>query len=325
MHFNWQPPMVPALTLLVAVMLYAGLRVFQSAYVLFRSGLLHWQARKILGELQDEVDQGRRTPFELFLQHGLHHLQLREPHRARAFFEAASVAHPLSPHGYYGQGLAHRESLYFPGRLQEEALLKALERDSDHDDARRLLVEFYVQAGLYDEARAQMDRLPLDQVSTGLLDVLDRVEPPGLEVQPTTWSRVSNHEKLLLVAFDALLAGAALGAIAVPNLLLVEICFLLLVPFHALLFWRLKADAEGFSFQSLRQTLSYRWADLLDLVEAPGGGFFLHTSKRSLYVSRHWSHYADILTQVKHHLYQRGWVPSLQQYGGSRWARPVVD
>jgi len=318
MEGSYPTAILPAVTLLVAVMLYAGVRVFQSAYILVRDGLLQWQGRRTLGELQTEVDEGRRTSFELFLQHGMHHLQLRDPLRARAFFEAAALAHPLSPHGHYGQGLAQRESLYFAGRLQEEALEKALERDPQHDDARRLLIEFYLQAGLYEKARGVLG------AEGGAGDWPSRAEPSGLGDVPGVWSRMSARERGLLVVLDLVLILAAVSAIFVPDVLFAEVCLLILIPYHLLLFWRVRADGDGMRFQSARSQFALPWTDLLDLVEAPNGGFFLHTADRSLYISRHWADYPDLLTRVKHHLYERGWVPALKEYGPERRIRPLL-
>jgi len=302
---------LPLLTMVTAAAIYAGYRAFQGAWTMLRDSLLHLSARRALGALQDEVDQGRRTSFELFLQHGLHHLKLRDPHRARAFFEAASAAHPLSPHGHYGLGLAHRESMYFPGRLQEEALQKAIERDATHEGARRLLLEFYLDVGLYERARETLRNLPDCE---DLRPMVERAEPLSLHDAPLTWTRMSAAERLMLLGLDLVLAIVGVTAIFQPDLRPAACALLLVVPLHALLFRRLEADGEGFAFRSLSRTLRYRWNDLLDLVEVPDRGFLLHVKDRSLFVSRGWTRYADVIRCIKHHLYGCGWVPGLKQY-----------
>lgn len=325
MNETLQTALMPGLTLLVALMVHATLRAFHDAYAFVRHGVLAWQGRKVLGELQAEVDQGRRTSFELFFQHGIHHLQLQDAHRARSFFEAATVAHPLSAQGYYGQGLAWRESLYFPGHLQEQVLLQALERDGRHDEARLLLIEFYVQAGLYERARSAYRELP-DELRALLLDeVLSKDDSASLEAGEVAWPRLGHRERRFLVILDTLCVGLfAVSFWVRPLFTLALYLVALLLPQHLLYWWELRTSTRGFSVGNLLGRRRFEWADLRDLVELPGGGFFLQLRDRSLFISRNWDRYGALLTSLKHHLYEVGWSPRLEQYRRGRWARPII-
>lgn len=325
MNETLQTALMPALTLVVALMVHATLRACHDAYAFVRNGVVAWQGKKVLGELQAEVDLGRRTSFELFLHHGLHHLQLRDPHRAKSFFEAATLAHPLSAQGYYGQGLAWRESLYFPGHLQEQLLLQAIERDGSHDEARLLLIEFYVQAGLYERARAAYRDLPDDLRAPLLEEVLAKEDCAPMAAADTAWERLARKEKHFLLLLDGVFLGLCASSIWIHQMFTLSMYLLaLLLPQHLLMWWELRTDAEGFTFRNLLGNRRCRWSDLRDLVELPEGGFFMQLPDRALFISRHWSRYAVLLTSVKHHLYGLGWVPRLEQYGRGRWARPLI-
>lgn len=317
---------LPMVTVLVAVMVYATLRLFQTAYVIVRDGIVGWQGRRVLGELKQEVDSGRRTPFELFIQTGLHNLQLRDPLRARSFFEAASDAHPMSPHGFYGQGLAWRESLYFSGPLQEQALRRALERDPDHVDARLLLIEFYVEVGQLERAREAYDLLPERRRSESLGHLLERPDEKMPDESPTSFVRATAAEKIYLTTLDCLLVALCVTAYFVHEIAAVAIYLaILLLPYHALLFWRLDTDMEGLELKTVRRHLRLRWIDVTDLVEAAEGGVFLQTRERAIFISRHWGDYGQLLRTIKHHLYIRGWIPLVREYSRLHWIRPLIS
>lgn len=319
-----QPNTIPTVTVLAAVMMYAALRAFQSAYMLVRDGILQWHGRRILGELKQEVDSGRRTAFELFIQHGIHYLQLRDPMRARSFFEAASQAHPMSPQGYYGQGLAWRESMYFAGEIQEQALLEALERDPNHADARMLLLEFYAHAGAVDKAREQYDLIANDVRCAALARTLEEMEESAGFI-PARFDRATLKDKCLLTLFDAALLGLLGMGLAVPHLAIAAMILgVFVIPGHCILCWRMLADEDGLEVATIRRRRRVRWTDVTDLVEAPEGGFFLQTRCGALFFSRHWMDYAVLLRTIKSHLYRRGWVPLLRNYGRRRWVRPLI-
>ena len=322
-----QSAILPLMTVLLALALHAALRAYRSAFLYIRAAVVGWRGRKVLGQLQAEVDDGRRTSFELFMQHGAHHLHLRDPQRARAFFEAAIVAHPLSPHGYFGQSLAHRESHYFSGPLLEQALQQTLERDPDHRDARVLLMEFYLQCGIYEKARALCAELPGSRLAHEALgELVERQEPEALSDQPATWERLNLNQKRFLLVLDGVFVAICGVAIMSPPLFPMALYMLaLLLPQHLLWFWRLDVGRDGFQMRSLgRTSATFAWGELLDLVELPEGGFFLHTPRATFFVSRQWNRYGELLLKIKHHLYTRGWVPALKQYHRKSWARSPV-
>jgi hypothetical protein len=253
----------------------------------------------------------------------MHHLQLHDPHRARTFFEAATVAHPLSPQGYYGQALAHRESRYFSARLQEQNLLNALERDQHHEEARILLLEFYAQVGLFDQARARYEELPADWRSPLIEEAL--VPEASARAQGSRWYRLTRRQKTFLACLDLVFVGLCVASTLVVHLLPICLYLLaLLIPQHILWFWGLETDSDGFKLRSCFRSRKFCWGDLLDLVELPDGGFFLQLRDRAFFVSRHWHRYGDLLLNVKHHLYECGWMPAFNKYARSRWARPLV-
>lgn len=317
-------PIVQTLVIaLVALMIYSVYRLGLACYALVRDGMAAWQGRRVLEELQAEVDSGRRTPFELFIQHGLHHLQLHDALRARAFFEAAANAHPMSPQGFYGQGLAWHQSLYFAGPLQEQALRTALERDPHHADARLLLIDFYAQSGLAERAREQYQQLPSSRQSDDLARVL---ETPMVADEPKTFVRAGTREKCYIVFLDTLLTLLLCSALDTPSLLAVAGWLgLFLVPYHALLAWRLTVDMDGLELRTLLGTKRMAWKEVTDLVGLEKGGFFLLSRDRTVFVSNQWDQFGALQRTVKHHLYARGWIPLLREYGSVRRRRPLLS
>jgi tetratricopeptide (TPR) repeat protein len=312
----------PAVGILVLLMGYAAWRACQSAYVLVREGLLQWQGERALAQLASEVEQGRRTSFELFMQHGMHHLQMHDSARARAFFEAATAAHPMSAHGWYGQGLARRASHFFGSRLQEETLQHALDIDPHHEGARLLLTDFYRELGHYAQAIAELDKLPAETQPEGLREVLQRSDAGTLD-EPMMWVRLTSRQVSLLLGMQVCLA--LLVVLDPSQTTLAGLLFALLLPFHVMRFWRLRTDADGFVVQTIRKRWPCRWSELLDVVEDPRGGVHLLTKTRDFFISAHWAHYPALLTRLKNHLYERGWVPTLRQGETRLGMRPVLS
>ena len=325
MFSSLQPDVVPLLTLLIVLMIFSAWRAARNLWSLSRRVLVRWQARRSLGMLEAEVEDGRRTSFELFLQRGVFHLRVREPFRASASFEQATRAHPLSPQGYYGQGLAWRQSRYFAASLQEQTLRAALDRDPGHIDARLLLIDFYLQVGEYPAAQEEYAQLPDASRSEAFARLLEAPALPPFGPDPQVFLRASSRERVALKVLDVAVA-ALLGASVLLHALLLPGVYLLAfaLPLHALRFWSLHADADGLEVRTLRRSRQCRWMDVTDLVEAPQGGFFLQTQNESLFISSRWNRYSELLRLIKHHLYCRGWVPLMREYGRRRLARPLI-
>lgn len=144
--------------------------------------------------------------------------------------------------------------------------------------------------------------------------------------QPSNFVRATTLEKVCLLTLDIVLAGLLAAIPFNPDIAPVAIYLaIVLVPHHALLFWRLTADMEGLELTTLRMQRRVRWTDVTDLVETSDGGFFLQTRDRALFISRHWSEYGRLLRTIKRHLYVRGWVPLMREYGRRRRVRSLLS
>lgn len=273
-------------------------------------------------ELEREVEEGRLSPFELFLYKGLSCFENVMISRAIAYFQQAVGAHPLSPEGYYFLGMAYLNSPYFRGRQVEETLRLALERRDDHAESRFMLAMFYLELGQYSKATEEFARLPQGWSLRGLGDALGKKDLGQLADEILTYPRMSRVERLVLAVL-CLIQLVVLGVVAshgLWSLLGISLALLILQTYWFTQMGRaLSLSSAGITFHNWFRSLHFSWEELQDLVSEQGRGFWLVLKDRALYVSRYWWHSEELVRAAKAHLYHIGWKPHFMDFRRPGW------
>lgn len=273
-------------------------------------------------ELEQEVEEGRLSPFELFLYKGLSCFENVMISRAIAYFQQAIGAHPLSPEGYYFLGMAYLNSPYFRGRQVEETFLQALERRDDHAESRFMLAMFYLELGLYSKATEEFARLPREFSLRGMGDTLGKKDLGQLEGQALTYPRMSRSERLALAVL-CLIQLVVLSVVASHGLWSlsgISLALLILqIYWFAQMGRALSLSSGGITLHNWFRSLHFTWEELQDLVNEQGRGFWLVLKDRAIYISKYWWRSEDLVRATKAHLYHIRWQPHFVDFRRPRW------
>jgi len=318
---------IPGYYLMMAfILLFALLAMFYFAFSMtlpvLSARLRFLLEQRRWPELETEVENGRISPFELYIRKGLACFDNVMIARAITYFQEAIVAHPLSPEGHYFLGLAYLNSPYYRGAEVEEAFHKALERREDHAEARFMLGMFYLELGLYSRVTEELSRLPREFTLPGIGYVLGKPDISPLESGNLIYPRQSRSTRIFL-AFLCLLQFGILGVLISQKLWLfmgiIVVMFLLQAWWFGQMGLAVSLSAAGITIHNWFRSLHFTWEDVRDLISEQGRGIWLVLKGHPVFISSSWCCFEDLVRQAKAQLYFRHWRASCSDFRRPHW------
>lgn len=300
-----------AATLIVFVFLYTFFdQVLTLAKLVVRSHMVRLKLRQI----DEEMQTGRMSAFEMWMRKGDVHFHLQSWHKAISYYREAALAHPLNAPIHLKLGLAYLMDRFFHGREVEDTLRRALERKDSLTEANFMLAMFYMDIGLFSQARQELRKFPPEEVQKNLTGrMLRDLAKDDLERDSTdgyVYSRSSWREKFLLALlyfffFFFLCSFLIVGVASHLHIALALLPVIVLVHFVCARFVHI--SREGIFYYAPFSRVSIPWQDIEKLTRESEGMLSIVLKGKSISFTRAWDNFDDLAKRIKLELYHRDW------------------
>lgn len=302
-----------ALTLFFIVFAIATLSAVK-AIAKLASGVYHFYiSRSRLDSIDRKLKERTMSVFEGWMRRGDIHFARGSNHQAISCYREALKNHPLNKMAPFRLGLALYVDNYYRGVEVEEALRSAIEKDEGFTDAHFILGQFYLELGLFTDAKKEFSLAP-EKFNVEDFDFLfnrddeTSIVSQRLEYSGNGYKTLRNLFILYMIQFAALI----LLFLTHYWLIIFFSLYLLLLQLknHLSLYEHLTVDPEGLTYRSVFNNTCFAWKEIVNLVRDGEYRLKIILRDREITINSSWQNFEEIARKLKAQLYFIKWRPA---------------
>jgi len=300
------------LLIMAGVLLWAGFSATKAFIRFFVELHLFMVSRKKLQAVQKRVEESSISSFEGWMKKGDIYFGAGNNQCAIECYRNAIETHPLNKTAPFRLGLALFLDQNYRGIEVEEALREALDKDSDYVDAHFILGQFYLDLGLFSQARSELSCTP-DTIDLRAMDFLFQEED-----EKGVGASQIQYRKITAGTFTTLMALYFIQFFLIGTMYITGILWILPVNFALLLLQmklhlsmceNLRVQEESITYQSAFRSIRFRWNEIKNLTRENESRVRIILRDREIRITHHWPNFEDIVRKLKIQLYFQKWRP----------------
>ncbi|MHC9542350.1 MAG: tetratricopeptide repeat protein [Vulcanimicrobiota bacterium] len=271
-------------------------------------------SRSKLDSIDRKLNERTMSIFEGWMRRGDIHFARGSNHKAISCYREALKNHPLNKVAPFRLGLALYVDNYYRGVEVEEALRNAIEKDESFADAHFILGQFYLELGLFTDAKKEFSQAP-EKFNIDDFDFLFSVDDETsvvsqrLEYSRNGYQALRNLFILYMIQFASLIVLFLTHYwLIVPFSL-----YLLLLQLrnHLSLYEQLTVEPEGLEYRSVFGNTCFAWKEIVNLIRDGEYRIKIVLRDREITINSSWQNFEEIARKLKAQLYFIKWRPAV--------------
>ncbi|MGV8120400.1 MAG: tetratricopeptide repeat protein [Candidatus Xenobiia bacterium LiM19] len=271
-------------------------------------------SRSKLDSIDRKLNERTMSIFEGWMRRGDIHFARGSNHKAISCYREALKNHPLNKVAPFRLGLALYVDNYYRGVEVEEALRNAIEKDESFADAHFILGQFYLELGLFTDAKKEFSQAP-EKFNIDDFDFLfsmddeTSVVSQRLEYSRNGYQALRNLFILYMIQFASLI-------------MLFLTHYWLIVPFslyllllqlrnHLSLYEQLTVEPDGLKYRSVFGNTCFAWKEIVNLIRDGEYRIKIVLRDREITINSTWQNFEEINRKLKAQLYFIKWRPAV--------------
>jgi len=271
-------------------------------------------SRSKLDSIDRKLNERTMSIFEGWMRRGDIHFARGSNHKAISCYREALKNHPLNKVAPFRLGLALYVDNYYRGVEVEEALRNAIEKDESFADAHFILGQFYLELGLFTDAKKEFSQAP-EKFNIDDFDFLFSIDDET--------SVVSQRLEYSRNGYQALRNLFILYMIQFASLIMLFLThYWLIVPFslyllllqlrnHLSLYEQLTVEPEGLKYRSVFGNTCFAWKEIVNLIRDGEYRIKIVLRDREITINSTWQNFEEINRKLKAQLYFIKWRPAV--------------
>lgn len=271
-------------------------------------------SRSKLDSIDRKLNERTMSIFEGWMRRGDIHFARGSNHKAISCYREALKNHPLNKVAPFRLGLALYVDNYYRGVEVEEALRNAIEKDESFADAHFILGQFYLELGLFTDAKKEFSQAP-EKFNIDDFDFLFSIDDET--------SVVSQRLEYSRNGYQALRNLFILYMIQFASLIMLFLThYWLIVPFslyllllqlrnHLSLYEHLTVEPEGLKYRSVFGNTCFAWKEIVNLIRDGEYRIKIVLRDREITINSSWQNFEEIARKLKAQLYFIKWRPAV--------------